>query len=190
MPQLNKIVNFLNEDVLNGTGEKTANVLLRYVFIVFLSCIAILATILLIGSITLLLQSYLMGHISYQNYIFDVLGVTQGIREFNYRCLCVIGFMILAVTYPLTFVFKRKFKSANYSYILFGIGTLIIIWSMYLCISQNFIAFDSNEDISQLILIIGVVGNTFISINKRFAYIEKHFLWITMMSLFIYASYI
>lgn len=185
MQQLNKIINILSEDVLNGTGQKTANVLLNYVFIAFFSCIAILVTILLLCSTVLLLQSYLTGHISYQDSIFDALSVSQGIREFNYRCLCVVGFMLLAVAYPLASVIKRKFESAKYSYILFTVGISIIIWSIYLGISQNFIAFDSGEYTGQLMIIVGIVSSMFTLIEEKYAYLQKYFTLIIMIGAFI-----
>ena len=185
MPQLNKIVDFLSGDVLNGTGEKTANTLLGYVFITFLSCIAISATILLLGLTMLLLQSYLTGHISDRDFIFNALGVSQGIREFNYRCLWLIGFLMLAISPLLKFATQRKVTSNKYSYVLFIIGTLIVFLSIYLGVFQNFITFDSREYIWQAAIIIGVVGNTFTQLKEKYAYLKKYFAWTMMIGVFI-----
>ena len=183
MQQLNKIIDLISEDVLKGTGEKTANVLLRYVFITFLSCMATLATVLLLGSTVLLLQSYLTGHISYRDFIFNALGVSQGIREFNHRCLWLIGFLILVISPLLKLATQRKVSSYKYSYVLFIIGTSIVFWSIYLGIYQNFIIFNSGE-IWQAAIIIGVISTIFTQLKEKYAYLQKYFVWITMIGAF------
>ena len=185
MPQLNKIIDFLSEDVLNGTGEKTANALLRYVFIAFLSCMAILATILLLGLTVLLLQSYLTGHISDRDFIFDALDVTQGIREFNYRCLWLIGFLMVVISPLLRLATQRKVTSDKYSYPVFIIGTLVVFLSICLGVFQKFITFDSGEYIWQAAIIIGVIGNTFTQLKEKYAYLRKYFAWTMIIGVFI-----
>jgi len=193
MQQFNNFIELLNEDVLNGTGEKTAKVLLMWVFIVFLTCTVISICLMFFSSIVLLLQSFLTGHISYQNSIFNGFGISQGIKEFNYRCLWLIGYLLLVISLlvkSINMINKGVVPPYKYSYISFVPGILVVLWSVYPGISQSFITFDSGEDISQLLIMISLIGFIFASVEEKYAKRKKYFVWTTIIASIIHASYL
>ena len=87
MQHLDKMIEALNQDVLNGTGKKTSELFLIGFVIVLVALATFLVTILIFGSTALLLQSYVSDRIIFQDSIFNFMGINRGIAEFRCHCL-------------------------------------------------------------------------------------------------------
>ena len=185
MQQLDKIIEALNQDVLNGNGEKTSKLLILTFIIVLVALAIFLAIILLFGSIALLLQSYVSDRIIFQETIFNFAGIEHGIGEFRCNCLGALGFSLFAVTPMISVATQGKFKQTKYKYLPLAVGTVFIVLSMILTALMNFIPFYSYEYLGRAILFTGVIGISFTFLEEKYRHLSSIFSSIVLAGLLI-----
>ena len=185
MQQLDKMIEALNQDVLNGTGKKTSELFLIGCVIVLVALATFLVTILIFGSTALLLQSYVSDRIIFQDSIFNFMGINRGIAEFRCHCLWALGFSLFAVSPMISVATQGKFKQTQYKYLPLVLGCVLLISSTILSAVMNFIPFYSYEYLGQAIAFISGIGIGFTFLEEKYSHLSTPFSLIVLAGLLI-----